>query len=916
MACVQNSVQADSEREEGEIVDELDELSDISSEEEFLLRQRLHMLEKYNNVLERKNAKRTSITGPGKKNKDNDAFLCDLSEISATELEEPYIVSKDSREQKHLKSYPKPKRRKDLLPDNNVAKRVHRRKSNKTKKRATFLSESSDESDDEYRNKRRKLAAAVNKGNVDKSTLKARLEKMLCGSQNPEPDRFFPNSQTETHLVSINNEISVEKVTSPNASNEVKKDSVNEQVYESIDLCSDIDTKDNGNNGSAISVLSSTENNGSILNVPPDSHFTLDLAQETTVNVKNVIINETQNTRDSDEDLELLREHALKTKAVKSNSQKIESEKQNTQRSDVVDEKDVLLLSGDEDSDTAELRLICLKSALLKKAFERKQKQKLKKRLSQSLNLDDELMRDQIEYMNQMLSDNNTDIESVDMDIGSDGDEKSKDSLTESLKPTNIEYEKGDVAESNKRNRITELMNSKEDEFEEDEDLLRAKLLTSLSKNLPNLVHPNVINSITDDLPKKDSETEKQANNVPEEKRFIISLGNSDSEGEHEATKNLTKMHMKLSEQADFQQKLDMFLKSTRMEVEKSVLPDVVQQPVVPPVPKTKEKFVPKIVNHLPKSEQIEYKNLVKRMAELEKIKNVRQTSINVNKATMKPMETLKPHNFGTREQLTNTELEEQIALSRKTIAEESAKVLKLKDEATKLSHKYKIVSTELRNIATAITLNKRQQKVAQIKLSKIRTQHQLLINSSATSKHSIPNGNLAPKVRGPQKLATTTKRPQKENAPVEELKTVQLYNPSTLSDLQSVKVSVVNDIMEETNPRLSVQIDVTNNKKTVKLPKDPVKSTFIENNVESRINDGSIDANVELVDRGRKDGKELTDSNWGSKNKLKDDDYKSPLQALGSANWDPNAVLCRFEIGGNCKDPDCKYLHPKIQEQ
>lgn len=55
---------ADSEMEEGEIVDELDELSDISSEEEFLLRQRLQVLENYNNVLERKEAKRTSI-GPG-----------------------------------------------------------------------------------------------------------------------------------------------------------------------------------------------------------------------------------------------------------------------------------------------------------------------------------------------------------------------------------------------------------------------------------------------------------------------------------------------------------------------------------------------------------------------------------------------------------------------------------------------------------------------------------------------------------------------------------------------------------------------------------------------------------------------------------------------------------------------------------
>lgn len=55
----------ETEREEGEIVESLDYLSDISSEEEFLLRQRLQVLENYNNVLERKKAKRSSI-GSGK----------------------------------------------------------------------------------------------------------------------------------------------------------------------------------------------------------------------------------------------------------------------------------------------------------------------------------------------------------------------------------------------------------------------------------------------------------------------------------------------------------------------------------------------------------------------------------------------------------------------------------------------------------------------------------------------------------------------------------------------------------------------------------------------------------------------------------------------------------------------------------
>lgn len=54
---------ADYEREEGEIVDDIDDLSDFSSEEEYLLRERLQVFENYNNVLERKQAKGSHYSG-------------------------------------------------------------------------------------------------------------------------------------------------------------------------------------------------------------------------------------------------------------------------------------------------------------------------------------------------------------------------------------------------------------------------------------------------------------------------------------------------------------------------------------------------------------------------------------------------------------------------------------------------------------------------------------------------------------------------------------------------------------------------------------------------------------------------------------------------------------------------------------
>lgn len=64
MACTENfpSINNDSEMEEGEIVDDLDNLSVISSEEEFLLRQRLEALETYNDALESTIPKLASIS--------------------------------------------------------------------------------------------------------------------------------------------------------------------------------------------------------------------------------------------------------------------------------------------------------------------------------------------------------------------------------------------------------------------------------------------------------------------------------------------------------------------------------------------------------------------------------------------------------------------------------------------------------------------------------------------------------------------------------------------------------------------------------------------------------------------------------------------------------------------------------------
>ncbi|KAH9639902.1 hypothetical protein HF086_015407 [Spodoptera exigua] len=778
MACVENipPPNADSEMEEGEIVDDL---SDISSEEEYLLRQRLQVLETYNNVLERKKAKRLSI-GPGTKHKRDDALLYDLSEISATELDDYYSNAqrKPVKVQKRPKTHHRQKRKKlepILLPVKpKEVTREYKKKNHHAKKKLPpkIVSESSEESDDEYRASRRKLADAVvvNK-DANKTSLSERLQQMLCGV-NPEPKAIV----TETKNSDIGNiliehaelsPVSAMNIDDNNALNsEDTKDTETKTDKSVIDLCSDEDSK----------------------SIPID---TVDsVIKESEVKSRK----DSTSGKESEEDLELLRQHALRTKITKTN----------TVLNDVQVENK--LLSDDEDSDTAELRLICLKSALLKKAIERKQKQKLKKRLSQSSHLPD-----------NRLNDNNTDIESVDMDIGSDSEEKTKENPDGCAKVNNIE-------EQNKSNLNPAIFANIPlpspipvvDELEDDEDLLRAKLLTSLSKNLPNLVSPNEIEpiqSIKDSRPitKKPPQIKPVVPAVvPKEKRFIITVGASDSEGEDEATKNLTKMHMKLAEQADFQQRLDMFLKSTRMEVEKTThLPDVIQKPVLP---KKNEKFVAKAVTHLPKSEQIEYRNLVKRMAELEKIKQARQTPVNLSHKVPVPVkDTLKPRNVATESSKLSSvnDLEEKIKASRKHIAEESAKILKLKEEGLKLSQKYKIVATELRNIKTAIALNKKQTRSVQSCLTKIRLHHQMLLKSSTTSAHSKINGNLP--------FHNVATKLQKENNPSSE------ENKTYIINNKIVKV-IDNNLSKEEPKHVSVQKPVKENslrKDEPKISKD-----------------------------------------------------------------------------------------------
>lgn len=123
----------------------------------------------------------------------------------------------------------------------------------------------------------------------------------------------------------------------------------------------------------------------------------------------------------------------------------------------------------------------------------------------------------------------------------------------------------------------------------------------------------------------------------------------------------------------------------------------------------------------------------------------------------------------------------------------------------------------------------------------------------------------------------------QKENDPSkEELKTTTIF--------QSVKANVVNDLKEETvvpNPRLSVQVDISSNLKTIKIQNEGIgdaqKDSFEVMVSAEMVKDN--EASLPVVEKGggsSRSSEEITTQR--TERRMEFDDYESPLQALGNA--------------------------------
>lgn len=245
----------------------------------------------------------------------------------------------------------------------------------------------------------------------------------------------------------------------------------------------------------------------------------------------------------SDEDLDTLRELALKSK-VKRN-EKLSENQYDIEMDLQKNNSDDMKLKLDVDKELEELRLVALKSAILKKASKRKKvkrddKRSKKERRSVSI-FEPETELTGVTCPTDLMLDTNT--ENLMYDYNN---------IYQFYFPLLRNGENNIVDPSNSNKENNEIKESNETE---DEELLRSHLLASMENNRK---MPSSCVSI--EPPKNKFENDSDSN-------LIVRLGGSDTESECETTKNLALMHKKLSCQTEFQRNLEVFLKGARQSV-------------------------------------------------------------------------------------------------------------------------------------------------------------------------------------------------------------------------------------------------------------------------------------------------------------------------------------------------------------
>ncbi|XP_056637302.1 putative leucine-rich repeat-containing protein DDB_G0290503 [Diorhabda sublineata] len=456
---------------------------------------------------------------------------------------------------------------------------------------------------------------------------------------------------------------------------------------------------------------------------------------------------------------------------------------------------------------------------------------------------------------------------------------------------------------------------------DEDEDILRAVLLASLSKK-----HSNGEIKKTK-LPPIDSKyNETNANikktvvplrhHIPHNIKPIIINVSSDSESEAD-TNGTNNKNTNINQ--EIENTVEHFLREQRARVEAQMKQKQISRHkliIKNNIPKQIQRqnsdesvlLEKSSVRLLPKTKQLEYQRLVQKLKNAQKKSRIRKPLIRgCEGATSQRKNCLQKINGPEPNKIFDFKQEAR------TLHNILKGMQKQQNGRLQIEEKYVILTPIIRKINETTTERKKyDQEVKRLVAELAETRRKLqethknfseCVKELFVKKNEIDKSTSVPNEKGSKVPVTST--PNKSELPLVPID-ITVDGTPNISKTPNLKA---NEICQDLNTFKAAEIEgdaIDDTKLTIQATKEKhivfkIDGVEVENNVDAKINKFSkVENDIESGDPSDVNNKFETFPN-----------YVSPLDNVQRKNnYDPFVIMCPYDINGNCRDPECTYTH------
>lgn len=503
---------------------------------------------------------------------------------------------------------------------------------------------------------------------------------------------------------------------------------------------------------------------------------------------------------------------------------------------------------------------------------------------------------------------------------------KRKKDDTETNEEVNFETNKennNNESAGNKKPCLNVEVQEKNTPPEEDEDILRAVLLASLSKKHSNgEIKKTKLAAIDSKLIETNVNIKKPVvplrHHISYNIKPIIINVSSDSESEDDANGTIKK-DTKINH--EIENSVDNFLKEQRARVEAQMTQKQISRHklIKNNIPKQIQRqssgesalLEKSAVKLLPKNKQLEYQRLLQKLKNAQKKPKVRKPSFRGSEGGSSQRKNCHQKVNGTE---SNKELD--IKHEARTLHNILKGMQRQQNGRLQIEEKYVILTPIIRKINETTTERKRyDQEVKRLVAELAETRRKLqethkdfseCVKELLTKKEEIDKSTSVPSKNGSKiPITSTPNKPKLSVAPLD-LSTVDgTPNVSQTVDIKSSD----NGNSQDLNTFKAIEIvgdNIDDTKLTIQVTKE--KDIVFKIDGVEVVNDVDV-KNDELIN-GENDGNPRDPSDVPNIfEKLPN--YVSPLDNVHrNNNYDPFMIMCPYDIDGNCRDPECTYTH------